>query len=88
MMSHAIALIVSITATQEVLLEMEVKGHEKLYRDKAYKAFMAVCFDFDMSFRQIHRADLYELIYRGWIERHGRDLRHFELGTYTICVEH
>ena len=88
MMSRAVALIVSTTATQEVLLEMEVKGHEKLYRDKAYKAFMAVCYDFDMSFRHTHRADLYELVYRGWLEIKGKDVRSFELGTYTITVEH
>jgi hypothetical protein len=70
------------------LLEMTVTGHEKLYRDKAFKAFCAICFDFDMSFRHAQRADLYELIYRGWLERNGRDIRHFKLGTYTICIEH
>lgn len=88
MATNVIHLTVKTTSTGETLLEMQVSGHEKVYRDKAYKAFMAVCFDFDMSFRQIHRADLYELIYRGWLERNGRDIRHFELGTYTICVEH
>lgn len=88
MAQQALHLTVKDTSSGEILLEMTVTGHEKLYRDKAYKAFMAVCFDFDMSFRQIHRADLYDLIYRGWLERNGRDVRHFELGTYTICVEH
>lgn len=88
MTATTIALIVKCKTTNADLYEVVVRGHQSVYRDRAYKMFGETLREQLGHVPKCLMWAMYDLVYKGYYEVDGQDRNYIDTSKYTFVVQH